>query len=71
MIKKLEAILEQAEDLGRQLRYERQVDQAELEERARLGLHGEAAIRHYNAWMHRYGLDHLMVTEIKEGAGHV
>ena len=42
---------------------ESQVWRAELEERQRLGLHGEAAIEHYNEWMERYGMHHLKVTK--------
>lgn len=59
----LKDIEHRAEDLGRSLRNESRVCQAELKERQRLGLHGDAAIRHYNEWMRRYHLEHLMVKE--------
>ena len=49
--------------LGESIRNEGRVWQAELEERQRLGLHGDAAIRHYNEWMQRYNMEHLMVKE--------
>lgn len=45
--------------------HEAAVYKAELEERQRLGLHGDAAIRHYNEWMQRYQMEHLMVKEDK------
>ena len=35
----------------------------ELQERLRLGLEGKAAIEHYNAWMKRYHMEHLIITE--------
>lgn len=59
----LKDIEHRAEDFGRSLRNESRVCQAELKERQRLGLHGDAAIRHYNEWMRRYHLEHLMVKE--------
>ena len=49
--------------LGKSIRNEGRIYQAELEERQRLGLHGDAAIRHYNEWMQRFGMEHLMVKE--------
>lgn len=49
--------------LGESIRNEGRVWQAELEERQRLGLHGDAAIRHYNEWMQRYNMEHLVVKE--------
>ena len=49
--------------LGQTLRDEGRVYRAELEERKRLGLYGDAAIRHYNDWMQRHGMQHLMVKE--------
>lgn len=59
----LKDIERRANDLGKAIRNEGRVCQAELEERQRLGLHGDAAIRHYNEWMQRYGMEHLMVKE--------
>ena len=49
--------------LRKSSRNEGRIYQAELEERQRLGLHGDAAIRHYNEWMQRFGMEHLMVKE--------
>lgn len=48
-------------ELGRQLREEHRVAAAELADRLRLGLTGEAAVRHYNDWMMLHGLSHLCV----------
>lgn len=59
----LKRIEQDAEAIGKALRNESQVYQAELEERQRLGLHGDAAIKHYNEWMQRNGMKHLMVRE--------
>lgn len=50
-------------NLGEIIREEGRVARAELEERQRLGLHGDAAIRHYNDWMKRHGMEHLMVED--------
>ena len=47
--------------LSESIRRERSVLREEQEERRRMGLHGDAAVEHYNEWMHRYGMDHLMV----------
>ena len=50
-------------NLGEIIREEGRVARAELEERQRLGLHGDAAISHYNEWMKRHGMEHLMVED--------
>lgn len=47
--------------LSESMRREQSVLREEQEERRRMGLHGDAAVEHYNEWMHRYGMDHLMV----------
>ena len=60
---KLQQIESQMEAIGENIRREGLVYQAELEERQRLGLHGEDAIRHYNEWMKRHNMSHLMVKE--------
>lgn len=60
---RLQKIENQMETIGENIRKEGQVYRAELEERQRLGLHGEAAIKHYNEWMKKYGMEHLMVKE--------
>ena len=62
-VERLQKIESQMEAIGDNIRREGQVYRAELEERQRLGLHGEDAIRHYNDWMKKYGMGHLMVKE--------
>lgn len=64
MIKsELANIARQLEELGRNMAYEDKVYRAELAERRRLGLHGPAAIRHYNDFMLAHGCEHLIVSE--------
>ena len=62
-VERLQKIENQMETIGENIRKEGQVYRAELEERQRLGLHGEAAIKHYNEWMKRHNMSHLMVKE--------
>jgi hypothetical protein len=57
----LKRIEHDAIETGKAIRNEGRVWQEELEERKRLGLQGDAAIKHYNEWMQRYGMEHLMV----------
>ena len=49
--------------MGMQMRKEAAVARQELADRQRKGLTGDAAIAHYNEWMQRYGMEHLMVKE--------
>ena len=51
--------------MGKQMRREAAVARQELADRQRKGLTGDAAIAHYNEWMQRYGMEHLMVKEAK------
>lgn len=62
-VDRLQEIESQMEAIGENIRKEEQIYRAELEERQRLGLHGEAAIKYYNEWMKKYGMEHLMVKE--------
>lgn len=62
-LRELRRILGELEAIGDEMERERQVMSAELEERQRLGLHGEAAIRHHDLWMQQAGLTHLMVEK--------
>ena len=62
-LKTLRRIEQEARAMGKTIRNEGQVYRAELEERQRLGLQGDAAIKHYNEWMQRNGMEHLMVKE--------
>lgn len=47
--------------IGDTMARESTVYEKELEERQRLGLHGDAAVQHYNEWMDRYNMAHLKV----------
>jgi len=49
--------------MGMQMRKEAAVARQELADRQRKGLTGDAAIAHYNEWMQRYGMEHLMVRK--------
>ena len=60
---RLKTIEKKIFDIGQQIRLESNLYSEELEERQRLGLHGDAAIRHYNEWMKRHGMEHLMVED--------
>lgn len=63
IVERLQEIESQMETIGENIRKEEQVYRAELEERQRLGLTGDAAIKHYNEWMLRNGMRHLMVED--------
>ena len=63
VLKTLKRIEHDANEMGKTIRNEGRIYRAELEERQRMGLHGDAAIKHYNEWMQRYGMEHLMVKE--------
>lgn len=60
---RLMSIEQQVIDIGKQMQLETKVCGMELQERLRLGLEGKAAIEHYNAWMKRYHMEHLIITE--------
>ena len=58
---KLMALEAEAVAMGKQIRNEATVARQELADRQRKGLTGDAAIAHYNEWMQRYGMEHLMI----------
>ena len=58
--RKFEGLLENTVSLGERIRLESKVYRAELEERQRLGLTGEAAVKYYNDYgTHFYFAYHL------------
>lgn len=57
----LRQISDSMEELGNTMRKEDQVYKAELADRLAKGLTGDAAIGHYNEWMEKAGMKHLMV----------
>lgn len=61
MESKLKDILTRLDDLNSTINREGRAQRAELEERLRLGLTGDAAIKHYNDFMTSHGMDHLKV----------
>ena len=60
---RLMALEVEAIAMGKQIRNEAAVTRQELADRQRKGLTGDASIAHYNEWMQRYGMEHLMVRE--------
>lgn len=62
-IKELQRLEHELDAMGRSIRNEDKIYREELEERLRLGLHGNEAIEHYNAWMLRNGLNHLVIKQ--------
>jgi len=62
-LNELKSIEQHIIDIGKQMQLETKVCGMELQERLRLGLEGKAAIEHYNAWMKRHHMEHLIVKE--------
>lgn len=60
-LQRLKLISKKMDDIGNNIRYTGRVLRMEREERLILGLAGDDAIRHYNQWMRRYGLEHLTI----------
>lgn len=55
-LKKLEEIAEKLDDFSTRMNDEARVMEEELANRKRLGLKGDAAIKHYNEWIDRHGM---------------
>ena len=62
-MKKLEDIAEKLDTINTQIYDEERVWAEELAARKRKGLTGDAAIKHYNEWMDRHGMSHLIVSD--------
>ena len=60
---KLQDISDSLESLNRELTKEEKVWAEELAARKRKGLTGDAAVQHYNEWMVRHGMSHLIVPQ--------
>lgn len=60
-LEELKAIYDRLEIINRNMLEEERQCKAELEERTRLNLHGDAALEHYNTWMKRAHMEHLMI----------
>ena len=61
LLDKLTVLEKWGRSMGMQMRKETAVARQELADRQRKGLTGDAAITHYNEWMQRYGIEHLMI----------
>ncbi|WP_315515318.1 hypothetical protein [Prevotella histicola] len=61
LLSALRQISDGMEELGNTMLREEQVYKAELADRLAKGLQGDAAIGHYNEWMEKAGMTHLMV----------
>lgn len=61
LLSALRQISDGMEELGNTMLREEQVYKAELANRLAKGLQGDAAIGHYNEWMEKAGMTHLMV----------
>lgn len=59
--KQLNGILSKTIALGDRIRLEGAVYRAELAERQKLGLTGDAAVKHYNDYMDKCGMSYLKV----------
>lgn len=62
-LEQLKSIEKAAEELGERIRKEGDVYEAELADRLKKGLTGDAAIEHYNAWMEAANMSHLKVVK--------
>lgn len=63
LLTKLIVIETKGRSMGMLMRREAAVARQELADRQRLDLTGDAAIAHYNEWLQRYGMEHLMVRK--------
>lgn len=61
LLETLAQIETNARTIGETMRKEQIVYKAELDERLKLGLTGDEAINHYNNWMKKYKMFHLII----------
>ena len=61
ILSRLEDINDRLEKINRDIIAEENVWSEELTDRKRLGLTGDAAVKHYNDWMALHGMSHLKV----------
>lgn len=61
ILSELKEIERKSLELNKQINEEGRVYAAELRDRQAKGLTGDAAILHYNEWMQRNGMEHLML----------
>lgn len=60
ILTQLQRISNQLDCIGRDMREEERVYAAELEDRLAKGITGDAAVQHYNEWMIKAGMEHLI-----------
>lgn len=63
ILQSLKDIEKRVSELGNSLEREEKLYSEELKERLKLGLEGQEAIDHYNEFMKRNGMEHLMVKD--------
>lgn len=61
LLTELQQVAKNMDELGSTMHQEEKVFKAELLDRLAKGLDGDAAIKHYNEWMKKAGMRHLMV----------
>ena len=61
LLTELQQVAKNMDELGSTMHQEEQVYKDELADRLAKGLQGDAAIGHYNEWMGKAGMRHLMV----------
>lgn len=64
ILDELQEISTKLENTNRDLSEEERIWKAELDDRRRQGLTGDAAIEHYNDWMDRHGMSHMKVPHL-------
>lgn len=64
LLAELQEISTKLETINHDLSEEESIWKAELTDRQRLGLTGDAAIEHYNDWMDRHEMSHLKVPRL-------
>lgn len=62
-LEQLRSIEKASKELGNDIRKEGDIYAAELEDRLKKGLTGDAAIEHYNKWMEAANMSHLKVEK--------
>ena len=61
ILSRLENINDRLEKINRDIIAGEKLCSEELTDRKRLGLTGDAAVKHYNYWMELHGMSHLKV----------
>ena len=63
ILTQLQRISNQLDCIGRDMREEERVYAAELKDRLAKGITGDAAVQHYNEWMIKAGMEHLITKD--------